>query len=329
MNNKIKVGIAGAAGYTGGELIRLLLAHPHTSIAFAHSESNAGRPVHSVHTDLLGETDLYFTDTISHDIDVLFLCTGHGRSVAFLQQHNFPDHIRVIDLGQDFRLRSAESQQFVYGLPELNRDTIAQARAQSYNIANPGCFATCIQLGLLPLAAHGLLTGDIHTTAITGSTGAGQAPSATTHYSWRSSNAQVYNVFTHRHLAEIRQSIGQLAPQFGSTHFFVPMRGSFARGILAASYTHCTAPHSEITEMYRDFYAPHPFVHISEVNPDVKQTVNTNNCVLYTEKHGDTLLAVTVIDNLLKGASGQAVQNMNIVFGIDETTGLKLKSSVF
>ncbi len=329
MNNEIRVGIAGAAGYTGGELIRLLLAHPHAAIAFAHSESNAGNPVHSVHTDLLGSTDLLFTNTISHNIDVLFLCTGHGRSAAFLGQHSLPEHIRVIDLGQDFRIRSEESQQFLYGLPELNRKAIAQARTQKQHIANPGCFATCIQLGLLPLAAHGLLDSDIHTTAITGSTGAGQAPSATTHYSWRSGNAQVYNVFTHRHLAEIRQSIVQLRPQFGSTHFFVPMRGSFARGILAASYTQCPAPHDEISDMYRSFYATHPFVHISDVNPDVKQTVNTNNCVLYTEKHGETLLVVGVLDNLLKGASGQAVQNMNILSGIDETAGLKLKASAF
>lgn len=328
MSNTIRVGIAGAAGYTGGELIRLLVQHPYAELVFAHSESNAGKPVHTVHTDLLGTTELYFTDVVSHDVDVLFLCTGHGRSAAFLQQHALPAHIRVIDLGQDFRLRSEASKHFVYGLPELNRSSIAEARTQHYHVANPGCFATCIQLGLLPLAAHNLLANDVHTTAITGSTGAGQAPSATTHFSWRNGNAQVYNVFTHRHLAEIRQSIEQLVA-FPHTHFFVPMRGSFARGILATSYTHCAAPHDEIRDMFRSYYASHPFVHVSDVNPDVKQTVNTNNCVLYTEKHGDTLLVVGVLDNLLKGASGQAVQNMNILCNVDETAGLKLKASVF
>lgn len=329
MNNPIRVGIAGAAGYTGGELLRLLVGHPGVHIAFAHSESNAGNPVYAVHGDLLGSTDLRFTGTLSHDIDVLFLCMGHGRSAAFLQEHAPPDHVRVIDLGQDFRLRSAASEQFVYGLPELNRERIACARDERLHIANPGCFATCIQLGLLPAAANGLLTGDIHTNAITGSTGAGQAPSATTHFSWRSGNAQVYNVFTHRHLGEIRQSLTQLRPQFDGNHFFVPWRGSFTRGILAATYTRCTAPLDEIADMYRSYYASHPFVHITDVNPDVKQVANTNNCVVYLERHDDTLLVVSAIDNLLKGASGQAVQNMNIVYNLDETTGLLLKGSAF
>lgn len=326
MNNTIRAGIIGGAGYTGGELLRLLLRHPQVDIRFVHSESNAGKPVASVHGDLIGETTILFSHDVSRDIDVLFLCTGHGKSAAFLQESQFPSSVRIIDLSQDFRL---QPDGWIYGLPELNREGIRQAAEQHTNIANPGCFATCIQLGLLPLAHAGLLTEDIHTSAITGSTGAGQSLSTTSHFSWRSGNTQVYKAFTHQHLAEIGRSLAQLQPSHGGKINFIPYRGGFTRGIIASSYTRCSLPQGEALALYRSYYESHPFVHVVETNPDIKQVVNTNKCLVWLEQHDDTLLAVTVLDNLLKGASGQAVQNMNLVFGLEETAGLRLKPVAF
>lgn len=326
MNNTIRAGIIGGAGYTGGELLRLLLRHPHVEITFVHSESNAGKPVSSVHGDLIGETDMLFAHSVAQDIDVLFLCTGHGKSDAFLKETPLPASVRVIDLSQDFRL---QSEGWVYGLPELNHDHISQAQEQQNNIANPGCFATCIQLGLLPLAHAGLLAADLHTSAITGSTGAGQSLSATSHFSWRSGNTQVYKAFTHQHLAEIGRSLAQLQPSPVGKINFIPYRGNFTRGIIASSYTVCPLSQEEAFALYREYYAAHPFVHVVENNPDIKQVVNTNKCLVYLEKHEDMVLVVTVLDNLLKGASGQAVQNMNLVFGLDETAGLLLKPVAF
>lgn len=325
-NNTIRVGIIGGAGYTGGELFRLLLRHPHVELAFVHSESNAGKPVYSVHTDMLGETDMLFAHAISHDVDVLFLCTGHGKSAVFLAENALPPSVCVIDLSHDFRWRG---EQFVYGLPELQRDALRHVRTRQQHIANPGCFATCIQLGLLPLAHAGMLTHDIHTTAITGSTGAGQSLMPTSHFSWRSGNAQVYKPFTHQHLAEIRTSIEHLQPHYANALHFIPWRGNFTRGIIASSYTHSPLALPDAVALYREYYSSHPFVHITENNPDVKQVVNTNKCVVYVEKHGDMLLVISAIDNLLKGAVGQAVQNMNIAFGIEETAGLQLKAIAF
>lgn len=327
----INIGIIGGAGYTGGELLRLLLRHPNAQISFVHSTSNSGKFVHEVHPDLLGETELRFVgNTVSEiigDADVLFLCVGHGDAVKFMAANDIPSDVRVIDLSQDFRY--IQSEQWLYGLPELNRNTIKQAAAVQINIANPGCFATCIQLGLLPLAAHHLLPTDVHTSAITGSTGAGRGLSDTSHFSWRNNNVGIYKAFTHQHLKEIRASLAQLQPDFTSNLNFIPYRGSFTRGILAASYVKTDLSEAEAQGLYRTYYATHPFVHLSAINPDVKQVVNTNKCVVYVEKHDDTLLVVTAIDNLLKGASGQAVQNMNLLFGFEETTGLLLKSVAF
>lgn len=325
-NNPIRVGIVGGAGYTGGELLRLLLRHPNVELVFVHSESNAGNPVHAVHSDLLGETELRFASTLSHNVDVLFLCMGHGKSEAFLAENALPPHVCVIDLSNDFRWRG---KQFVYGLPELQRDALRTVRTRQQHIANPGCFATCIQLGLLPLAHAGVLSNDIHTTAITGSTGAGQSLTPTSHFSWRSGNAQVYKPFTHQHLAEIRASIEHLQPQYDNVLHFIPWRGNFTRGIIASSYTQLQLALPDALALYREYYSSHPFVHISNSNPDVKQVVNTNKCVVYIEQHGDMLLVISAIDNLLKGAVGQAVQNMNLAFGIEETAGLQLKAIAF
>lgn len=325
-NNTIRVGIIGGAGYTGGELLRLLLCHPHVELAFVHSESNAGKPVHTVHTDMLGDTDMLFAHTVQHDIDALFLCMGHGKSAAFLASNTLPPSVCVIDLSQDFRWNG---DKFVYGLPELQRDTLRHVRARQQHIANPGCFATCIQLGLLPLAHAGALAEDIHTTAITGSTGAGQSLLPTSHFSWRSGNAQVYKPFTHQHLAEICHSLVHLQPQYDSSLHFIPWRGNFTRGIIASSYTRSPLALHDAVALYSEYYNNHPFVHISQSNPDVKQVVNTNKCMVYVEKHGDMLLAISVIDNLLKGAVGQAVQNMNLAFDLDETAGLQLKAAAF
>ncbi len=324
---KIRVGIIGGAGYTGGELIRLLINHPHAVISFIHSRSNAGKAVHTVHHDLLGETDLVFSAELHNDIDVLFLCLGHGESKKFLTENSIAGHVKIIDLANDFRLKQQSkigSREFVYGLPELNRDKIKSAD----NIANPGCFATTIQLGLLPLAKAGLLK-DIYTTGITGSTGAGQSLSATSHFSWRANNVQAYKTLTHQHLGEIGESLSQLQEDGDISVNFVPWRGDFTRGIFISSQVHIDLPLQELTKLYEDFYAGHPFTHITTEPVFLKQVLNTNKCVIQLEKVGSIVVVHSVADNLLKGASGQAVQNMNLLFGLDETAGLKLKANYF
>ncbi len=321
----IKVGILGAAGYTGGELIRLLLNHPETEIVFANSESNAGNPVADVHEGLLGDTDLTFTDQMPFDqVDVVFFCFGHGKSAAFLAQHTIPANVKIIDLAQDFRI-AAPGNDFIYGLPEINRNIIAKAQ----HVANPGCFATCIQLGLLPAAHLGLLNGDIPVNAITGSTGAGQKATATTHFSWRNNNMSIYKPFQHQHVPEILQSIQQVQGHFDGEIGFIPYRGDFARGIFATEVVKTDAGIDDIVAAYKTFYANAPFTHYSDKAIDLKQVVNTNKALIHCEKYGNKLLITSCIDNLLKGAVGQAVENMNIMFGIDETAGLKLKPSAF
>ena len=320
----IKVGILGAAGYTGGELIRLLLNHPEAEIVFANSESNAGNPISDVHEGLIGETDLKFTDEMPfEDVDVIFFCFGHGKSEAFLKEHTIPENVKIIDLAQDFRIK--DNHDYVYGLPEINRNEIAKAQ----HVANPGCFATCIQLGLLPAAKMGLLRYDVAVNAITGSTGAGQKPGATTHFSWRNNNLSIYKPFTHQHLAEIRQSLEQVQGSLEVDIDFIPYRGDFARGIFATEVVRTKADEEKIIEAYKDFYKDAPFTHYSDKPIDLKQVVNTNKCLVHVEKFDNKLLITSCIDNLLKGAVGQAVQNMNIMFGIDETAGLKLKASAF
>lgn len=321
----IKIGIIGGAGYTAGELCRLLLNHPEAEIVFINSESNAGNRVTDVHEGLYGETDLRFTDQLPfEDTDVVFFCFGHGKSTQFLKDHYIPAGVRIIDLAQDFRL-AAEDNDYVYGLPELNRMKLTGA----CHVANPGCFATCIQLGLLPLAQAGLLEGDIAVNAITGSTGAGVKPSATTHFSWRTGNVSIYKAFEHQHVPEILQSLRQLQPSFDGAVDFIPYRGDFARGIFATEVVRCDAPIEELEQLYRDFYDEAPFTHYSERPVDLKQVVNTNKCLIHAERHGDKLLVTACIDNLLKGASGQAVQNMNLMFNLEETAGLRLKSVAF
>ena len=320
-----RAGILGAAGFTGGELIRLLLNHPEVEIVFANSESNAGNPVSDVHEGLVGDTDLRFTDTMPFDqVDVVFLCFGHGKSEAFLKEHAIPEQVRIIDLAQDFRLASP-SHDFVYGLPELNKERIAKAQ----HIANPGCFATCIQLGLLPAARMGILQDDIAVNAITGSTGAGQKPTATTHFSWRSSNMSIYKPFQHQHVPEIRQSLLQEQGSLEASIDFIPYRGDFTRGIFATEVVKTDADINDIVAAYKTYYADAPFTHYVERPIDLKQVVNTNKALVHCEKYGNKLLVTSCIDNLLKGAVGQAVQNMNIMFGIDETAGLRLKPSAF
>jgi N-acetyl-gamma-glutamyl-phosphate reductase len=324
---KINVGIKGGAGYTGGELIRLLLNHPGAEISFIHSRSNAGKPVYSVHQDLIGETELTFTGELTNDIDVLFLCLGHGESNKFLTENKIADNIKVIDLANDFRLEALSSignRQFVYGLPELNRDKIKSAQ----NIANPGCFATTIQLGLLPLAKAGLLK-EVYTTGITGSTGAGQSLSSTSHFSWRANNIQAYKTLTHQHLGEIGESLLQLQPANDIDLSFVPWRGDFTRGIFISSTVICNLSLEELNVLYTEFYKSHPFTHVSKDPIFLKQVVNTNKALIHLEKAGNKLVVHSAIDNLLKGASGQAVQNMNLIFGFEETIGLKLKANYF
>ncbi|MFZ2785280.1 MAG: N-acetyl-gamma-glutamyl-phosphate reductase [Sediminibacterium sp.] len=330
----IKAGIAGGAGYTGGELIRLLINHPGVELSFVLSGSNAGNPLYKVHADLQGDTIMRFTDQINTDIDVLFLCVGHGDAKKFLAEHPVPDTVKVIDLSQDFRLAPNTefgNRTFVYGLPELNKTAIQEAG----NIANPGCFATAIQLGLLPLANAGIL-GDVYTTGITGSTGAGQGLSNTSHFSWRANNIQAYKSLAHQHIHEITQSINQLqnedplsASGEGRGVRFVPWRGDFTRGIYVSSIIDCGLPLEEIKKLFREFYQDAAFTHFSETMIDLKQVVNTNKCMVHVEKQGDKLVVHSAIDNLLKGASGQAVQNMNLLFGLKETTGLKLKANYF
>lgn len=325
MSKKINAGIIGGAGYTGGETIRLLLNHPEVNLAFVHSRSNAGNPLHSVHPDLDGETELVFTGQLDTSVDVIFLCLGHGESKKFLAENPFPEHVRVIDLSQDFRLgESLPGRDFVYGLPELNRDAIRKTS----NVANPGCFATCIELGLLPLAKAGLL-GEVFATGITGSTGAGQKLQDTTHFTWRANNISAYKTLTHQHLREINRSLKQLQPDFGQPINFVPWRGDFARGIYVSSVVAVSQSLEELKALYQDFYAGHPFTIVSECTIDMKQVVNTNKCLIGIEKEGNKAVIHSAIDNLVKGASGQAVHNMNLMFGLGETTGLKLKSIVF
>jgi len=325
MKERIKAGIVGGAGYTGGEAIRLLLNHPNAELVFVHSRSNAGNTLYSVHADLQGDTTLTFTDTLRNDVDVVFLCLGHGESKKFLVENPFPASVKIIDLSQDFRLGDAlPDRSFVYGLPELNKDAIRKAS----NIANPGCFATAIELGLLPLAGAGLL-GEVFTTGITGSTGAGQKLQDTTHFTWRVNNISAYKTLTHQHLKEINQSLKQLQPSYSAAINFVPWRGDFARGIFVSSTITSDKSLAELTKLYTDFYAGQPFTHVVEKSLDMKLVVNSNKCLIGLEKEGDKLVVHSAIDNLLKGASGQAVQNMNLMFGFEETAGLKLKSIGF
>jgi N-acetyl-gamma-glutamyl-phosphate reductase len=319
----INAGIIGGAGYTGGELLRILLHHPNVNISFINSESQSGKLASETHKDLFGETDIRFSNEKNFDsVDVIFLCSGHGQSAKFLIENEVPSQVKIVDLSTDFR---DESEGFVYGLPELQKDKIKKAT----KIANPGCFATSIQLAILPLAGAGLLTNDVHVSAITGSTGAGQSPSATGHFSWRNSNVSVYKAFTHQHLKEIGQSLTSLQPDFDAAINFIPYRGNFTRGIMANVYTHFDGTLEEAKSMYRSFYDDAPFVHVSEGTIDLKMVVNTNKCVLELQKHGNQLLITSIIDNLTKGASGQAVQNMNLIFGLEENTGLHLKPAGF
>jgi N-acetyl-gamma-glutamyl-phosphate reductase len=331
-NAKIQAGIIGGAGYTGGELLRILVNHPAVEITFVHSNSNAGNYIYEVHTDLFGDTELKFTGELSHNIDVLFLCVGHGDARKFLDANPFPSNVKIIDLSQDFRLKDKStltsndaSRSFVYGLPELNREVIKQAD----NIANPGCFATCLQLGLLPLAASGNLNSEVHITATTGSTGAGQSLSATSHFTWRNNNASVYKAFDHQHLNEIGESLTKLQPGFDKPVNFIPYRGDFTRGIIASIYLDSDLSSDEAVKLYTDYYAGHPFTHVTTRNIDLKQIVNTNKCFIQVQKKGNKLFIISIMDNLLKGASGQAVQNMNLLFDLDESMGLRLKAAAF
>lgn len=335
MKSKIKIGIIGAAGYTGGELLRIAIHHPNTEIAFAHSKSQAGKPVYATHTDLLGDTEVVFAgdeiqpllNRLGSDVSaetgaVIFLCSGHNESVKFLKEYTIPEDVKIIDLSTDFR---DESNGFVYGLPELQRDTIAQAN----RIANPGCFATSIELALLPLVSAGLVKDDIHVSAVTGSTGAGQALSATTHFTWRNNNMSIYKAFTHQHLTEIKMTLGKLQQGYSHAINFIPYRGDYTRGIMANAYTRFNGSLEEAVALYRRYYSTHPFTTVSDVPIDLKQVVNTNKALVHLEVHEGQLLITSIIDNLTKGASGQAVQNMNLVFGLPETTGLKLKAPAF
>ncbi len=321
---KIRVGIVGGAGYTAGELIRILLYHPAAELKYIQSSSNNNQPVYAVHADLLGETDMVFTDVDFSDTDVVFLCSGHGKSIDFLNNNAIPSNVKLIDLSHDFRLER-EGNDFVYGLPELNRDLIRVAD----KIANPGCFATAIQLALIPMASSGMLTDEVHVNAITGSTGAGQAPTKTSHFSWRDNNLSVYKAFGHQHLGEICQSLRQAQPGFSHDVNFIPVRGNHTRGIFVTAYTRFEGTIEAANEIFRKYYATHPFVNVATENPDMKQVVNTNKGLVYLEKHGNKLMIISCIDNLLKGASGQAVQNMNLMFGLDERCGLNLKAIGF
>ncbi len=322
---KIKAGIIGGAGFTGGETIRLLLNHPQVELTFVHSRSNAGKPLHEVHSDLLGETTLVFSDSFRQKVDVIYLCLGHGESKKFLAENSFDDTIRIIDLSQDFRLgESVGDRSFVYGLPELYREEIRQAK----NIANPGCFATTLTLGLLPLAKEGILK-EVYSTGITGSTGAGQKLQDTTHFTWRANNISAYKTLSHQHLREINLHLRTHQPSFNGPVNFVPWRGDFTRGIFVSSIIECDLSLDEVKKIYRDYYADHAFTHVSESAVNLKQVVNNNKCLIGLEKQDDKLVVHSALDNLLKGAAGQAVQNMNLMFGLDEREGLRLKSTVF
>ena len=320
----VKVGVLGAAGYTGGELIRVLLGHPQAEIVFANSESNAGNYVSDVHEGLIGETDLCFTAEMPFDkVDVVFFCFGHGKSEQFLKEHEIPANVKIIDLAQDFRIKG--DHDYIYGLPETHREQTRSA----LHLANPGCFATCIQLAMLPALKAGIISGDIHVNGITGSTGAGQKPGATTHFSWRNDNISVYKTFTHQHLLEINQTVQELCPGYDGRVLFIPQRGCFARGIFVTAYAKCDKSLEEVQQIYADYYRDAAFTHFVTISPDMKQVVNTNKALVYVEKYEDQLLMISCIDNLLKDAVGQAVQNMNLMFGLDEKAGLELKASAF
>jgi len=321
----IKAGIIGGAGYTAGELIRILLNHPQVELVFVNSTSNSGNKLTDVHSGLLGDTDMSFTSQLPYEkIDVLFFCTAHGDTKKFMEANEIPKHLKIIDLSTDYRHKE-EGNDFVYGLPELNKEEIKK----SSRIANPGCFATAIQLALLPLAKAQLLNSEIHVNAITGSTGAGVKPTSTSHFSWRENNISVYKAFEHQHLTEIKQSLTQLQGNFSTDINFIPVRGNFTRGIFVSAYMNYDGTLEEAERVYQDYYKDSSFVIVSDKNIDLKQVVNTNKCVLHLEKHGNKLLILSCIDNLVKGASGQAVHNMNLIFGLEETTGLKLKAGAF
>ncbi|MDR1500090.1 MAG: N-acetyl-gamma-glutamyl-phosphate reductase [Tannerellaceae bacterium] len=322
----IRIGIIGGAGYTAGELIRLLINHPDAKIAFIHSKSHEDAKVTDVHGDLFGETDLSFTGQLPplDSIDLLFFCTAHGDTKKFIDNNALPEKLKVVDFSSDYRI-SSDEHDFIYGLPELNRRQICHAQ----HVANPGCFATCIQLAVLPLARHLMLNGELHVNAITGSTGAGVKPGPTTHFSWRNDNVSVYKAFEHQHLAEVKQSLTQLQQSFSGAINFIPLRGGFARGIFATTYIETRIALPEIRRMYDEYYDDHSFTFTTDTNPDLKQVINTNKCILHLEKHGNKLLIISAIDNLLKGAAGQAVHNMNLLFGLEETVGLHLKPSGF
>jgi len=324
----ITIGIIGGSGYTAGELIRILMFHPNAKLDFVYSTTNAGKPLSFAHHDLLGDIEMNFTDTVNPDVDVLFLCLGHGKSISFLENNQFSSQTKIIDLGNDFRLtkdKDFNGKSFVYGLPELNKADIKSAQY----IANPGCFATAIQLALLPLAANGLLNDDVHINATTGSTGAGVTPSETTHFSWRNNNMSHYKAFNHQHLGEINQSVNQLQAAYKNELIFVPNRGDFARGIFATLYTTIDESLEDVVAKYKDFYKDQPFVTVTTTDINMKQVVQTNKCIISLMKKGRRILITSVIDNLTKGASGQAIQNMNLMFGLEETTGLHLKPSGF
>ena len=324
----ISIGIIGGSGYTAGELIRILMFHPNAKLDFVYSTTNAGKPLSIAHNDLLGDIEMNFTDTINPNVDVVFLCLGHGKSISFLEENQFSAATKIIDLGNDFRLlkdKDFNGKSFVYGLPELNKTDIKSAQY----IANPGCFATAIQLALLPLASHGLLNDDVHINATTGSTGAGVGLAATSHFSWRNNNMSHYKAFNHQHLGEINQSVNQLQADYRDELIFVPNRGDFTRGIFATLYTKVEESLEDLLAKYEAFYADQPFVTVTTTDINMKQVVQTNKCIISLMKKGNRILITSVIDNLVKGASGQAIQNMNLMFGLEETTGLHLKPSGF
>ncbi|MFI3280930.1 MAG: N-acetyl-gamma-glutamyl-phosphate reductase [Rikenellaceae bacterium] len=324
----IKAGVVGAAGYVGGEICRLLLLHPNVEFVFAQSSSSAGEPLYSVHEDLFGESNMLFSKGVDSSVDVVFLCSGHGKSIKFLEENPLPAECVVIDLGNDFRLKADSvnaGRQFAYGLSDYFADDVTRCR----NVANPGCFATAIQLAILPLAAAGALEDDVHVTAVTGSTGAGQSPSATTHFSWRANNLSTYKTFTHQHLGEIGESVTRLQPTFGGAINFVPYRGDFPRGIIATVHTKCSLSLDEVVKIFEEHYASSSFTFVSKKSINLKQVVNTNKSLLSIEKHGDYILVTSVIDNLLRGAAGQAIENMNRIFSLPLDAGLRLKALAF
>ena len=327
----IKIGIIGGAGYTAGELLRILINHPQVEISFVHSNSHAGHKIYEAHNDLFGDTDLTFTDKLITEVDVMFLCLGHGKAIEFLEKNQIPGHVKIIDLSQDFRINKTYApatglkREFIYGLPEMGRDKIKQAQ----NIANPGCFATAFELALLPLAAEKLITSEVHINGITGSTGAGQSLSDTTHFTWRNNNVSIYKAFTHQHLKEVRATLETAAGTHIPKLNFIPLRGNFTRGIFLSAYTDCTLAQDQLVSLYQNFYKSAAFTFVSNNDISIKDVVNTNKCFLKVEKYDEKVLVTSVIDNLTKGAAGQAIQNMNLMCGLDEKTGLNLKPVAF